>query len=240
MFDLRQPSPGVYRIYDRANGNLLQDHLCQHAAPPKIAIVSSPDPVQATIDPQFCQRLPNTYRQVWRILLWGHCSSSLSPGAHKCLFVPSKICFPSPVEVLLSNPTELKSQIPWGFMSLCQIHRLRSLNWVLDPSQQCEKFFGKIAVQLVGHKHGGCMVGLIATSSKRAYDTRTPLHNCCSQCPHPCTRPLVTHTLRGDLSRQVWLSLLWGPLLFSLHPNEHKILFVPSKYFWKIWGLILT
>ena len=59
---LRQPSPGVYRIYDRANGNLLQENLCQHAAPPKIAVASAADPVQATVDPQFCQGLPNTYR----------------------------------------------------------------------------------------------------------------------------------------------------------------------------------
>ena len=115
LFGLRQPSPGVYRIYDRANGNLFQEHLCQHAAPPKIAVASAPDPVKATVNPQFCQRLPNTYRQDWHIILWGHCSFSLGPGAHKCLFVSSKICFPSLVKVLLSNLTDLKSQIPWGF-----------------------------------------------------------------------------------------------------------------------------
>ena len=66
------------------------------------------------------------------------------------------------------------------------------------------------------------------------------VHDCCCQCHHPCTRPLLTHTLTADSYRQVWLSLLWELLLFSLHPNEHNILFVPSKNLWQIWGLILT
>ena len=32
LFDLRQPSPGVYRIYGRVNGDLQED-LCQGAPP---------------------------------------------------------------------------------------------------------------------------------------------------------------------------------------------------------------
>ena len=70
---------------------------------------------QATVDPCLCQRLLDTHRQVWLSLLWGHCSFLLGPGAHKVLSVPSKGLFPSPVEVLQSNPTGLQSQIPWGF-----------------------------------------------------------------------------------------------------------------------------
>ena len=45
---------------------------------------------QATTDPRLCWRLPDTHRQVWVSLLWGHCSFLLGPGAHKLLFVPSK------------------------------------------------------------------------------------------------------------------------------------------------------
>ena len=40
---------------------------------------------------------------------------------------PRRVCFPSSVEVLLSNPTGLQSQIPWEFQSLCQIPRLSIL-----------------------------------------------------------------------------------------------------------------
>ena len=40
--------------------------------------------------------------------------------------------------------------------------------------------------------------------------------------PHLHWRLLDTH-------RQVWLSLLWGHCSFLLGPDEHKVLFVPSK-----------
>lgn len=87
-----------------------------------------------------------------------------------CLYPPKSV---SPVlwklyyQILLT----LKVRFPEDSLSLCQIPWLSSLNWVLDPSQQCENFFGKIVVQFLGHKPSGCMVGLMATSSKWTYDT---------------------------------------------------------------------
>ena len=39
-------------------------------------------------------RLLDTHRQVWVILLWGHCSFLLGPDVHKLLFVPSESLFP--------------------------------------------------------------------------------------------------------------------------------------------------
>ena len=74
-----------------------------------------------------------------------------------------KFCY----QILLT----LKVRFPGSSLSPCQIPRFRSLNWVLDPSQQCENFFGRIVVQFVGHNPGGCMIGLMATSSKWTYDT---------------------------------------------------------------------
>ena len=59
--------------------------------------------------------LLDTHRQVWLSLLWGHCTFLLAPSAHRFGLFPPRICFPSPVEVLWSNPTGLQSQIPWGF-----------------------------------------------------------------------------------------------------------------------------
>ena len=117
-----------------------------------------------------------------------------------------KFCY----QILLT----LKVRFPGDSLSPCQIPRFRSLNWVLDPSQQCENFFGKIVVQFVGHNPGGCMIGLMATSSKWTYVWHMPhVHDYCCQCPHPLTRPLLTHTLTADPYRQVWFSLLWGLLL---------------------------
>ena len=40
----------------------------------------------------------------------------------------------------------------------------------------------------------------------------------------PCLRQRLL-----DTHRQVWLSLLWGHCSFLLGPDEHKVLFVPSK-----------
>ena len=57
-----------------------------HSVPPTLQ--------QATSDPCLCQRLLDTYRQVWVSLLWGHCSFLLGPGAHKFLFMPSESLFP--------------------------------------------------------------------------------------------------------------------------------------------------
>ena len=49
---------------------------------------------EATTNPHLCQRLLDTPGHVWVSFLWGHCSFLLGTGAHKALFVPSKILFP--------------------------------------------------------------------------------------------------------------------------------------------------
>ena len=64
-----------------------------HALLPSV----SPTLQQATADPCLCQRLLDTYGQVWVSLLWGYCSFLLIPAAHKVLFVPAKNLFPSPM-----------------------------------------------------------------------------------------------------------------------------------------------
>ena len=57
----------------------------------------------------------------------------------------------------------------------------------------------------------GSVVGLMATSSKRAYATCCVTQVCCTQSSCLCGRPLLTHTSAGDTQTQVWLSVLWGP-----------------------------
>ena len=78
------------RLHSRGHGDLLQEDLCQHAAPPRTTAASAPILKPASVDPRLCWRLPNSHRQVWLSLLWGHCSFLLCSGTHKVLSVPSK------------------------------------------------------------------------------------------------------------------------------------------------------
>ena len=58
--------------------------------------------------------------------------------------------------------------------------------------------------------------------------------------PWQATAVPCPHKRSSNMHRQVWLSLLWQSLLLSLGPRAHKVLFVPSKSLWWIWGLILN
>ena len=70
------------------------------------------------------------------------------------MVVPSKsqICFP---QSRGSHQTLLafKVRFPGDSQSLCQIPKLGSLMWGLEPSQQCENFFGIIVIQCVWVAH---------------------------------------------------------------------------------------
>ena len=57
-------------------------------------VFSSPTLQQATVDPCLCQRILDTFGEVWVSLLWGHCFFLLGPCLHKVLSVPSKSLFP--------------------------------------------------------------------------------------------------------------------------------------------------
>ena len=82
------------------------------------------------------------------------------------------------------------------------------------------------------------MVGLMATSSKRAYATCHVSQVCCSQSPCPCSRPLLTCASAGDT--QTLKRRSGSVSLGSLGPGAHKVLFEPSKYLWRVWDLILN
>ena len=82
----------------------------------------------------------------------------------------------------------------------------------------------------------GSMVGLMATSSKRAYAPHCVTQVYCTQRPCPCGRPLMTctfgdtQTLKGR-SDTVYMG--------SLGPGAYKIFFEPFKHLWWVWDLIL-
>ena len=89
------------------------------------------------------QKTPTHSQASWLSLLWGHCSFPLSPGAHKVLPVSSKSLY----FLQSCGSSVIKSH--WTFksgdsQSLCQIPRLGNLMCILEPSQQCENFFGII------------------------------------------------------------------------------------------------
>ena len=116
-FGLRWPSPRVYRLYVRANGDL-QEGSCQRA-PPRTAVGSAPVPAASRHWLMPHRRHSNTSRYIWFSLLWSHSSLPVSPDTHKILFMPSKSwasVSPSLVEVLQLNPVGLQSQIPWQFL----------------------------------------------------------------------------------------------------------------------------
>ena len=117
LFGLRWPSTGGYRLFGGANGRL-REGSCQGVLP-RTSAASVLVPMVSTATLYLCRRPCNTRQQVWFSLLWGHCSFSLGPGVQTTLCVPSKSgvsVYPSPVEVLQSNPTRLQGLILWEFL----------------------------------------------------------------------------------------------------------------------------
>ena len=57
---------------------------------------------------------------------------------------------------------------------------------------------------------------------------------CCTQGPCFCSRPLLTHTSTGVTQTLKSRSGSVGS------PDVHKVLLVPSKSLWQVWGLILN
>ena len=87
------------------------------------------------------------------------------------------------------------------------------------------------------------MVGLMVTSSKRTYVNTVHLQGLLLSVPlipWQATVKLHLHQRLLNIHRQVWLGFLWDHCSFPLGPGTHKVLFVPSKSLWPVWGLILT
>ena len=74
---------------------------------------------------------------------------------------------------------------------------------------------------------GSSMVGLMATSSTRAY-ANTQV--CCTQSLCPCGRPLLTHTSTGDAQTQFCFSLCGVSVSWCTQG-----LFEPSECLWWVW-----
>ena len=75
---------------------------------------------------------------------------------------------------------------------------------------------------------GSSIVGLMDTSSKRAY----AIPRCCTQSPCPCGSPLLAHASKGDTQTQFCLSLCGVSGSWCTQG-----LFEPSECLWREWGL---
>ena len=59
---------------------------------------------------------------------------------------------------------------------------------------------------------------------------KVPCRHCYTHCPQSCSRPSPTHASTETLGHsRASLSQPWGHCSFLLHPDAHKVLFVPSK-----------
>ena len=124
-----------------------------------------------------------------------------------CVLVHTRFClYPSRVFVslVLCNFSKqilviFKVRLPGVSQSLWQIPSLESLLWGPESLEQCEKFFRIIVLQFVDHPPSGFMVGLMVTSSKRAYVNMLCLPGWLQPVPQLLGRLLLTHKSAGDL-----------------------------------------
>ena len=115
---------------------------------------------------------------------------------------------------LLKTHRQVWVSLLWGHCSFLLGHGAYKVLFVLSQS-----LFPQSCVS-----SGGSMVGLIMTSSKRAYATRCVTQVCCTQNPYPCGRPLLTCASVGDT--QTLKGRSGSVSLGSLGPSAHKVLFL--------------
>ena len=147
------------------------------------------------------------------------------------------------MEVLQWIPADLEIQIPWGYsvhlpnpqvgksvMGPGTFTKVWELLWY-----NCFSVCESLAWQFYSGPNGDllqenlfhmlCHPGLLLPESLSL--KQPTVDSCLSRRP-------------SNTQRQFWFSLLWESLLLSLSPGTHKVLFVPSKHLWWVWGLILN
>ena len=129
-------------------------------------------------------------------------------------------------QILSSVPTGLQSQIPLGF----SVPLLDPQIWktVVGPRTFLTVWEFLWCNCFVGRLLGSSVVGLMDTSSKRAYATCCMTQVCCSQSPYLCGRPLLTHASAGN--SQTLKGRSDSVSVGSLVYGAHKVLFEPSEH----------
>ena len=165
-------------------------------------------PWHATVDPRLHRRLPDTHRQVWLSLLWGHCSFLLACTRFCCALQESV----SPVlgrycnQILLVFKVKLKDCQSRGLSVPLPIPQVGKS--VVGPRifATVRELLWYNCFQVVGCLLSYCMVGLMVTSSKRTYATCHASQDFCSQspCPHVATADLCVHRSKAGLAQSLW------------------------------------
>ena len=162
---------------------------------------------ETATNPCLYQRLLDTHRQIWVSLLWGHCSFLLMCTGF-CLCSP-RVCSPSLMWVLSSNPNGLQSQILWEFsISLPDPKVGKS---VVGPKTflivqeflwyNCSAVCGSSVHLLFGGINGDLL--------QEGLRHRLCDPGSCTQSPCLCGRPMLTHMSIGDSNTGLAQSL-WG------------------------------
>ena len=101
---------------------------------------------------------------------------------------------------------------------------------LLSPGSWCTRFCCALQESISQScvSSGSSTVGLMATSSKRAYATPTPE-------PVSLWQTTADPHLHRKCSNTVLFQSLWGPWLLV-----HTRFFEPSEHLWQEWGLILN
>ena len=201
-----------YGRSSESNGNLLQKGLCTHCCTQGSWAGCWPIPLPET---------PGHSQASLRTLL-------LSPGSWctQGLCVPSKSLFPQ-----FCGSSIIKSHWPpksnsTGFSVPLLDPQVGK--FVVGPRTFLTvwEFLWYNFFALVGHLLGSAMVGLMVTSSKRAYATLCVTQVCCKQGPCPHGRPLLTCASTGDT--QTLKGRSGSVSVGSLGPGTLKVLFRKS------------
>ena len=101
-----------------------------------------------------------------------------------------------------------------------------------------QEFLCTIVLQFMCCLLSGSILGLMATSCKRASATSCVTPVCCSQSPCPHGRLLLTCASGGDT--QTLKSTSGSVSVESLGLSAHTVLFELSKHLCWVWGLIIN
>ena len=104
-----------------------------------------------------------------------------------------------------------------------------SLHWATWEAHTLSKYYRILILLFV---LGSFVVGLMMTSSKRAFATHCVSQVCFSQSPCPHGRPLLTHASAGDIQTPKGRS---GSVSVGLlGPGAPKVLFESSKHLYGV------
>ena len=106
--------------------------LCQYVMAPRNAAVCAPDPTAGHFWLTPPPETPGHSQASVAQSFVGHCFFLLSPGVHKVLLYPARVCFWVLWKFCNQILLTFKVKFPWDTQFFCWISRLGNLLWVLE------------------------------------------------------------------------------------------------------------